>query len=673
MPNEEDVQENLPVPKEIPWQLAATTRVLRGDSVGYTGSSISIFTCEPELNELKKDYPDDKLVYFKFTVSLASDRQAMQANMAKDASRLLFQGGLPIWTSVFDASLLPRPWEEGGFRPYFISASPIRRTMLETGVIGVESFEGESGGMAVGSSGSAIHESFATNTTTSSSSSSAFGGVGAILGPVALGIGGSTSGRKTTTGVSGGRDVTQLVDMTSRQASEERRELFSHLSNVSNVLSLLTTHYVGSPFLRFTLRPRPLRHLSIDPTEPSLWFTELQRRRSSGLEGIQDFYAVAVVPRKMKKYCVNVYLRNLYVIDNPPTPPDPRTPPSDMEVRTYLNSVYPLGTPLGELDVDVLNETRQQMLPVPGGFLMTPVVLSWDVDRTPWDLHGTVWVWANYVGRRDSDITKQRFRDRRRWYPYKTRTEARLDAARARYEAELARSPLERGAVVWSGHPLDVCFEKKEEKKYDTINVDVGDATTGMVPIDYRDMKVDATHAVHGRLDSNKSSGSWYTWNAFEEALAAQASGIGDWGEEGLQLDNPRVLDVILRQVEKLEPDDPANQSLNRARSWLKLSARDCERLRKAGVTDLRGLARTINQAESIEKINHQREELSEQLKQEPVQEEMPERIYSPFSADSAKALRLVIGKRLRDKAGLGDYTQAPGKRPRKKARRKGK
>lgn len=670
MANEEDVQENLPVPKEIPWQLAATTRVLRGGNVDYTGSSISIFTFEPELNDLKKHYPDDKLVYFKFTVSLASDKQAMQANMAKDAARLLLQGGLPIWTSIFDIHLFPRPWQEGGFRPYFISASPIRRTMLETGVIGVESFEGESRGMAIGRSGSAIHESFATNTTTSSSSSSAFGGVGAILGPVGFGVGGSTSSRTTSTGISGGRDVTQLVDMTSRQASEERRELFSHLSNVNNVLTLLATHYVGSPFLRFTLRPRPLRHLSIDPTEPSLWYMELQRRRSSGLEGIQDFYAIAVVPRRMKKYCVNVFLRNLYVIDNPPTPPDPRTPPSNLEVLTYLNSIYPPGTPLDELDVDVIQEFKKYLFPRAESGRMRQAVSAWVINDESGRLHRPgVEFMCQYMAADVQLGYVAKFQS----FPYKTLVEVQLDAARARYEAELARSPLERGAVVSDGHPLGVCFEIKEEKKYDTINVDVGGATIGMVPIDYGNMRVDATPAVHGRLDSNKSSGSWYTWNALEEALAVQASSIGDWGEEGLQLDHPRVLDVILRQMEKLGPDDPANQSLDRARSWLKLSARDCDRLRKVGVTDLRGLARTINQAESIEEINRRREELSEQPAQEPVQEEVTERIYSPISADSAKSLRLVIGKRLRDKAGLGDYTQAPGKRPRKKTRRKGK
>ena len=64
--------------------------------------------------------------------------------------------------------------------------------------------------------------------------------------------------RTTSTDVTANRAVTQNVDTTTRQASDERRELVSHSTKVENILSLLNAKYVGTPFLSFSLNPRPL-------------------------------------------------------------------------------------------------------------------------------------------------------------------------------------------------------------------------------------------------------------------------------------------------------------------------------------------------------------------------------------------------------------------------------
>ena len=80
-----------------------------------------------------------------------------------------------------------------------------------------------------------------------------------------------------------------------RQASEERRELLSHMTRVETVLTLLNAKYVGTPYLSFSLAPQPLQMLSIDASDPNLWFNQLLHRRSSGIEGIQEFTAVLLV------------------------------------------------------------------------------------------------------------------------------------------------------------------------------------------------------------------------------------------------------------------------------------------------------------------------------------------------------------------------------------------
>jgi len=76
----------------------------------------------------------------------------------------------------------------------------------------------------------------------------------------------------------------------SRQSepTAERRELVSHSTKVDNILTLLNAKDVGTPFLSFSINPRPLHLLSLDPADPNLWFSQLLARRSSGIEGVQN-------------------------------------------------------------------------------------------------------------------------------------------------------------------------------------------------------------------------------------------------------------------------------------------------------------------------------------------------------------------------------------------------
>src|SRR5690606_25869966 len=83
--------------------------------------------------------------------------------------------------------------------------------------------------------------------------------------------------------------------------------------------TLLSAKYVGTPHLRFSLSPPPMTLLSVDPSDSNLWFSQLLSRRSSGIEGIQEFTAVVIVPRG-EDFCVNARLRRVCVLDAPPGP-----------------------------------------------------------------------------------------------------------------------------------------------------------------------------------------------------------------------------------------------------------------------------------------------------------------------------------------------------------------
>jgi hypothetical protein len=350
----------LPIPIEIPWQLAATTRFLSlTQPLPADTTSLSLFTFVPKLPSLEEDYPDIRLIYLKFTVSVSPVSMSSKGDPTLE---LLLGANFPIWGMLFDVQIKERSGAgTGDIIPYFLAASPTGRTMIESGAVGDQTFEGESNEVAIGKSGSQLHETFNSSTKTGSRS----------LALPKIPYLGSLGFNTSSTSISGSRDVMETVDMTNRQASEERRELFSHLTNVNNVLTLLTTSLVGSPYLRFQLRPLPLRQLSIDPADSNLWYSEFIKRRSSGIEGMQDFYAIAAVPRNSSGFCIQGELRRVFVIE-PPIPPsfgiqfekfDRLNLQHWAALLDYLNSLYPPGTPVEELDVDIFEGVRIPLLP----------------------------------------------------------------------------------------------------------------------------------------------------------------------------------------------------------------------------------------------------------------------------------------------------------------------
>jgi len=400
MPNEQELQ----LPVEIPWKLASTTQGLKAGEPDDT--TISMFYYVPDLESLETDYPDERLIYLKFIVSV-SPYQPDEASFG-ELTRYLLAGGLPVWHMLLDLKVVAKGLSYiGAIRPYFHAAAPTHRSMIETGVIGADAFEGEASEMAIGKSGSQLHETLASNITTKSKS----GGFNTIVA--------SGSFRNTSTTIDSERTVDQHVETTSREASQERRELLSHMSNVENVLTLLTAKHVGSPYLRFSLFPRPLHVLSLDPSDPNLWYNQLLHRRSSGIEGMQEFFAVLAVPKTTEGFTVDATLRRVCVLDNPPVYPKEY---SDVEVIDYLGQLYPRGTPLDEFDVDFGLDPQK---------FRRPVSLQWFVwDDGAWSTFKTLPIPPSPP--QSGAVI------------YKRIEEVWLEM----YELDLARSPLERGVVL---------------------------------------------------------------------------------------------------------------------------------------------------------------------------------------------------------------------------------
>lgn len=582
-------------PIEIPWQLASTTQVLSSKKLPTEATTISLFTYVPKLESLSENYPNDRLVYFKISVSISPDLEF-------DWPFLAFTSSNPIYHVILDLKITPRPEAEGGIRPYFLSAAPLRRTMLETGIVGVQAFEGESNGLAIGKSGSELHESFRTSTDVSTSSV----GGGFSLGGY-LNIGASKSGSTTTT--TANRDVVQVLDTTTREASQERKELLSHTTDVKNVLTLLTAKYIGTPYLRFNLFPQPLRSTIADPSDRYSWYADLLKRRSSGIEGIQDFYAIAAVPRTLEGFCIHADLTRFAVILPllSPTPPSGLPSGRQLDIKDfarmtdYLYRRYPRGTPIDELDVDLAQ--------------------IYDVDDNQVARAVDYWSCGGFEGgrsyvhcqwthlKKNSSFTDYLNTVGRDGKYYKTGQEVYLDMQRDEYDRQLMESPLRVDRVRVLPTRLGTCFKVTSDKA-----LEVASFTTSVDGAKVLSNGANLLPSEASQLSSRyllpveKYRAAAFAWNTAQNQLSTQLANLRELPTEDFRYDHPGVVDTYLQSAEALRPGDVINRSLLEVAQWAELSPEHVRKLQAMNVSDLRGLAETLNIAPVVDRVNRERE-----------------------------------------------------------------
>jgi hypothetical protein len=576
-------EEILSIPVEVPWRLAATTQRLKTGEAEET--TLSLFYFEPQMAELAASYPNERLVYIKLTASVSPCRTS---DMVNDKVVTYLSGGLPVRHLLIDMGVTPNPFQEGGIRPYFHAAAPLRRSMLETGVFGYEVYEGEANGLSVGKSASTLHESLSSQI--SSKMNSVRGGLpGFITG----------SRVNTSTETDSERSVEQYLETTNRDASVERRELLSHTTDLRNILTLLTAKHVGSPFLRFSLWPRPVADIAMDPSDPELWYRQLLRYRSSGIEGIQEFFAVVVVPRT-QRFCIQVMMRRVCVLANPPTKPDYTF--RDDKISSYLNRLYPRGTPLELLDVDMIHQIDER-------YKSSSSKKRKDMKNRPavylWTAKFDEVVHVLFQSPRVSDVAYE-YGD----VNYKTFYEVARDAENADYLEALARSPLETGLVVVNGDQLSTCFEAPATGGLGSITFAPGKDPPTPIPwaADFKATRpfepVPSTRRGFSDIASK--------WEDLDNQLHLLIRNVDQWPREPLQMDDLRLLSLVLERWESLRKDDPRNMPLSKAAGLFRLTSAQLELLQGARISDLQGLASAIRAAPEIaERNRHIREALA--------------------------------------------------------------
>ena len=574
-------EEALP-PLEIPWRLASTTLPFSNAEPDQT--SISLFTHVPDDAELSATFPDEALVYIKVTTSISPGTLPISAPGGALGE------GIPVYHTLLDLKVRRKSGETGTIRPYFHSAAPLKRRMIQSGVVGHEIFEGEASGQFMGKSGSEMHEALDSESRTTSLSASL--GVGVGIGPVSIGASGSV--RTTSTDVTSNRAVTQNVDTTTREASDERRELVSHSTKVENILSLLNAKYVGTPYLSFSTNPRPLNLLSLDPSDPNLWFSQLLARRSSGIEGVQEYTAVIVMP-KGQDFCLSARLRRVCLFDAPPGPLTfveryNNSTPQLARMLDYVERTFPPGTPLEELDVEVLPALAPDLFP-------RPVIQLWEVAGMGGFLTALIFAVSPHPTAIINSVSTADV-------VYKHPLELWLDVLRDEYERDVIRSPLERGVLLSETRTLDTCFAFSEG------SLAVSNSAASVVPLAPLALSpaaIDIGGVRDGALDRSRDVRAQgievvTRWNALELQLATLLNNGRGFSKQ--KPDEPRLLDVLLGRWSKLAPNDPNNLDLNAASSALGLSAEHRRLLKAAGATDLRGIAGALQSAARIERYN---------------------------------------------------------------------
>jgi hypothetical protein len=625
-------------PIEIAWRLAATTQPLSAGEPAQT--ALSLFFFEPDDAALTGAFPDERLVFLKFTVTVGP------ASFPGELSRLAagFLGeGIPCLHLLLDLKVRSSGGDgagQGSIRPYFHAAAPLARRMLQTGVVGAEAYEGESDGVAIGKSGSQMDESLRSHSNTLTTSASA----GFSVGP----FGASGSVRNTATDVASDRSVAQVVDTTTRQASDERRELISHTTRVENIISLLSTKYVGTPHLSFSLSPQPLQQLSVDPSDPNLWFQQLLARRSSGIEGMQEFTAVLVVP-KGTGFCIDARLRRVCLLDSPPLPLSYEerfngTLVQLARIVNYLNRTFPPGTPLEELDIDIIGGLTS-------GTFKRPVVELWGLRL------GESLVVASVVSPGASAGASQRGSAN-----YKHFLEVWLDTLRDEYEREAARSPLERGVLFGENRLLGACFDPAAGSGALTVS-DSSSSVSPLfqVPFDRGLFDIGGTRTLSAAVNVSARTRALEVttrWNAVERQVVNLLSNDTSAAfEKPLVASDPKVVGVFIDTVRKLPADDARNVGFEEAAKLLQLDGAQARQLQATGAANLAELAGALHAAPDIERYEADLKRLRTVLRDRKVEGTLPEPVKLGLGAADSRAIAGAIGKALGGSgSGLGSH-----------------
>jgi hypothetical protein len=298
----------------------------------------------------------------------------------------------------------------------------------------------------------------------------------------------------------------------------------------------------------------------------------------------------------------------------------------------YLNRTFPPGTPLEELDIDIIGS-------VPSGTFKRPVVELWGLRLLERLVVASVASPGATAGAAQHGNAN-----------YKHFLEVWIDTLRDEYDREAARSPLERGILFGENRFLDTCFGVGED---DEIGVTSSNSTVSplfRVPLHVGILDIGGVKSLSSAKNASVRMRALETttrWNVVERHVTNLLANSKSLGEEPLVASHPKVMTVLLDVWRKLPADDPRNLDFEKAASLLKLSDVQRKQFAAAGAENLSGIATALTVLPDMERQNEQAKRVREVTKKGKGRGAAPELINVPLDAKARAVVLAAIASSL--------------------------
>jgi hypothetical protein len=302
------------LPVDIPWKRIAINEDMYATDWNWFPqkwrSSMAVYAHEPEPDPAAPEDPDERTTFLKVVVSLTGYQPgATLARLKPIGTRTMsgpFSGGLlpgveklDVYYPAYSALLQLAVYPEGGDwkveqYPYFSDFEPKKREVIE-----LVSDTGEF--VTQSNTGLNVRKGSTTTDSAERVSIDHGGSIGAQVSGLSFGVGVSKAdSREVGTRSKSG---TEGVNLINTDASQEKRETFSHTTNLSQLYQVLDSYHAGTNRAVFFINARP--HLMQSP------YTFVNGPRH--LEGIQEFFFVVRRPKEMEEICVKAVLETAHL------------------------------------------------------------------------------------------------------------------------------------------------------------------------------------------------------------------------------------------------------------------------------------------------------------------------------------------------------------------------
>jgi hypothetical protein len=317
----------LTIPLDITWRRFAFSRDMIDTNFKLAllppkwRSSMAVYTYVVPEEETAEAYPGSRIVYLLLSCSITGWNPNEELREAVDLDEvgdqlddlqhsswqaLQSEGWADQYWACLGAiaqlAVFPSEDDEIGpdEYPFILDVEPKKRELYET--------RSETGEFLSGTSDT-VNIRKGTTTTESTEKADIKGGGGLsipvpIPGVGTFPVGGNVSGEWGTRN----RKGTETVDMTTTDASREKRETLSSTTTFSQLYQLMTAYHLGTNRCVLLVAPRP--HTASDTEQ--LDFNMLDGPRK--LEGIQDFFVVVQAPSTLKGLCVQATLETGHTV-----------------------------------------------------------------------------------------------------------------------------------------------------------------------------------------------------------------------------------------------------------------------------------------------------------------------------------------------------------------------